>query len=55
MARPSAVRARCRASHACSADNGTGTTMFATVGVMAEDRERRNVPPGTLSNGLSFA
>jgi outer membrane receptor for ferrienterochelin and colicins len=35
-------------------DNGTGTTLFGTVGVMAEDRNGGTRPGATLSNGLSF-
>jgi iron complex outermembrane receptor protein len=35
-------------------DNGAGKTMFATVGIMAEDRKGGTAPDGTLPNGESF-
>ena len=35
-------------------DNGTGTNMFATVGLMAEDRNGGTSPGQTLSNKLPF-
>jgi outer membrane receptor for ferrienterochelin and colicins len=35
-------------------DNGKGTTLFGTVGVMAEDRSGGTRPGATLSNGLPF-
>ena len=36
-------------------DNGAGKTMFATVGVMAEDRNGGTAAGGTLPNGATFA
>ena len=36
------------------ADNGAGRNMFATMGVMAEDRDGGTAATGTLSNGLPF-
>ena len=36
------------------ADNRSGKTMFATVGVMAEDRNGGTAPGGTLQNGTVF-
>ena len=35
-------------------DNGEGTSLFATAGVMAEDRDGGTKPGGTLPNGLPF-
>ena len=35
-------------------DNRAGKTMFATVGVMAEDRNGGTAPGGTLGNGSAF-
>ncbi len=36
------------------ADNGAGRNVFATVGIMAEDRDGGTAPGGTLPNGLPF-
>ena len=36
------------------ADNGAGRNMFATMGVMAEDRDGGTAATGTLPNGLPF-
>ena len=35
-------------------DNGKGTTLFGTAGVMAEDRSGGTAPGATLPNGLPF-
>ena len=35
-------------------DNGEGTTLFATAGVMAEDRSGGTLPGATVANGLPF-
>ena len=36
-------------------DNGAGTSMFATMGIMAEDRSGGTSRDGTLSNGSAFS
>jgi iron complex outermembrane receptor protein len=36
-------------------DNGKGKTMFATLGIMAEDRQGGTSPGQTLPNGIAFA
>ena len=35
-------------------DNGAGRNMFATMGIMAEDRDGGTAPGGTLPNGMPF-
>ena len=35
-------------------DNGAGRNMFATLGIMAEDRDGGTAPGGTLPNGMPF-